>query len=96
MPDFTDADVRRLARLARLELTEREVALFTRQLGEILAFARQVQAVGAGGLTPGSDAAPAPREDVVQPSLPAADALGGAPAADGRTGLFKVPRVLNG
>ena len=84
---FTAEDVRRLAKLARLELSPAEIDAFARQLAEILELARQVQTVDTAAIIAGAEhvlapAAPA-REDVVQPSLPA-------------DGLFKVPRVLNG
>ena len=82
---FTAEDVQRLATLARLELSPEEVTAFARQLGEILEFARQVQAIDTPALDADHVLAPAPpvRDDVVQPSLPG-------------DGLFKVPRVLNG
>ena len=84
---FTSDDVRRLAALARLELSPVETDAFTRQLADILDLVRDVQSVETGApdlarehvLPP---AAPV-RDDVVQPSLE-----GG--------GLFKVPRVFNG
>ena len=43
---FTREDVERIARLARLELTEDEKALLTPQLSSFLAYAEQVQQVG--------------------------------------------------
>ena len=91
-------DVRRLARLARLDLDEEEVRLFARQLGDILDFARQVQAVDTTGAPAPADAVPATplRPDAVRPSLPKDDVIGEAPAADPSTGLFTVPRVLGG
>ena len=44
--EFTRADVDRIARLARLELTEDEKALLTPQLSSFLAYAEQVQQRG--------------------------------------------------
>ena len=97
MPDMTEDDVRRLAQLARLELTEDEIAAFVTQLGEILAFARTIQSVGsAGGDTVRPPSSSAGREDTAQPSLPRDMAISGAADADPATGLFKVPRVLGG
>ena len=104
MSSFTSADVRRLASLARLELSDAETASFARQLGEILEFARQVQSADAAAPSPSDGTiagtvlppAPAAREDEPRPSLPRDAALAGAPECDPQAGLFKVPRVLNG
>ena len=95
MSTFSRDDVLQLARLARVDVTEEETALFAVQLRDILDFIREVQAVD----TSTADTAPAVyagdyRDDTVQPSLERDDALAAAPDAD--SGLFKVPRVLNG
>ena len=101
METFTSDDVLRLARLARLELTPEEVDLFTRQLSEILAFARQVNAVDTSAVDDAGTVAFASdpgvlRDDIVVPSLDRADVLELAPDADRAAGLFKVPRVFKG
>ena len=99
MPTFTRDDVRRLAALARLDVSEQETALFTRQLSDVLEFVRQIQAVDTSAvdvpssLTGGTSIL---RNDEVLPSLERADVLTAAPSADRAAGLFKVPRVLNG
>ena len=95
--DFTRADVERLARLARLELTDDEKAQLTPQLSAFLAYAEHVQDVATSGVPPTSHplgTAGAWREDAPAPSLPRAEALARAPEADRERGLFKVPRVL--
>jgi aspartyl-tRNA(Asn)/glutamyl-tRNA(Gln) amidotransferase subunit C len=92
---FTREDIDAIARLARLELAPEEQELFARQLGDILAYARQVQDVETGGVPPTAHAlvtAMSLRADAVRPSLPRDDAQAAAPAA--AHGLFKVPRVL--
>jgi aspartyl-tRNA(Asn)/glutamyl-tRNA(Gln) amidotransferase subunit C len=93
---FSRADVERVARLARLELTAEEKDLFARQLAGILAYAEQIQRVPTEGIEPTSHAgdAAALRDDVVRPSLPREESLAAAPDADADAGLFKVPRVL--
>ncbi len=103
MPSFSAEDVRRVASLARLELSDAEVASFARQLGAILDFARQIQgasvpAAGHGDATIADVLSPAAatRDDDVLASLPREAALAEAPDADADAGLFKVPRVLNG
>jgi aspartyl-tRNA(Asn)/glutamyl-tRNA(Gln) amidotransferase subunit C len=95
--DFTREDVERIARLARLELTEHEKDLLTPQLSNFLAFAEQVQQVATAGVPPTSHPLAAPgawRDDVARPSLDRAEAVSQAPEADAERGLFKVPRVL--
>jgi aspartyl-tRNA(Asn)/glutamyl-tRNA(Gln) amidotransferase subunit C len=95
--DFTRADVERIARLARLELTEEEKTLITPQLSSFLAYAEQVQQVATAGVPPTSHpfgTAGSWRDDTAQPSLPREEALSQAPEADLAHGLFKVPRVL--
>jgi aspartyl-tRNA(Asn)/glutamyl-tRNA(Gln) amidotransferase subunit C len=92
-------EIERLARLARLELTTDEIHRFTRQLGDILEFARQVNAVDTSAVAPADlngGADDRMRDDVVQPSLQRGEALAAAPDTDPVGGLFKVPRVLNG
>jgi aspartyl-tRNA(Asn)/glutamyl-tRNA(Gln) amidotransferase subunit C len=95
---FTRDAVQRLARLARLELTAEELELFARQLGDILTFARQIQAVDTTTAPdgPAGDPADALRDDLARPCLDRGDVLRHAPDADRASGLFKVPRVLNG
>jgi aspartyl-tRNA(Asn)/glutamyl-tRNA(Gln) amidotransferase subunit C len=95
--DFTRADVERIARLARLELTEDEKTMMTSQLSSFLAYAEQVQQVATSGVPPTSHPLGTGgtwRDDVLQPSLDRSDALSQAPEADIANGLFKVPRVL--
>jgi aspartyl-tRNA(Asn)/glutamyl-tRNA(Gln) amidotransferase subunit C len=94
---FSRADVERVARLARLELTDAEKDLFARQLAGILAYAEQVQGVDTNGIEPTSHAlatAASWREDELTASLDRADAMSAAPEAAPGAGLFKVPRVL--
>jgi len=96
---FSPDEVLHLARLSRLELSEAEIERFGRQLGDILAFARQVEAVDTSAVMDALSAPPAPvhlRDDVIQPSLERDDALAPAARTDRDGGLFTVPRVLNG
>jgi aspartyl-tRNA(Asn)/glutamyl-tRNA(Gln) amidotransferase subunit C len=92
-----DAEVRRIAALAHLALTDEEIALFARQLGEILGYVRQVQAVSTTGVTAMSHVGAADaheRPDEPRPSLEKAAAFGNAPDAALEAGFFKVPRVI--
>lgn len=103
MSAFTVDEVRHLAALARVELSAEEAAAFAQQLGDILAFATEVQAVDLTALmrattVPGTTLPPASpsREDALEPSLDRTAVLGAAAGADCGTGVFKVPRVING
>lgn len=92
---FTAEDVRRLADLARLELSDQEITLFTTQLSGILSFAAEVQAVPTPPLASADSTNAAPlREDTVRPSLPREEVLAAAPEPDLEAGLFTVPRVF--
>ena len=94
---FTRDDVVGIAALANLELDDAELDLFARQLGEILAYAEQVQAVDTTGIPPTASVVTrhsADREDAVRPSLELAEALANAPDAAEEAGLFRVPRVI--
>ncbi len=94
---LTDRDVMRIAALAQLELTPDETRLFARQLGDILAYAEQLQSIDTAGVpaTAHVDAGQrAERDDEPRASLSAGDAVANAP--DGADGLFRVPRVIGG
>ncbi len=90
-------EVRRIAALARLELSADEERLFAGQLSAILDHVRELEALDVSGVPPMTHALaagelPAPREDVVRPGLSPDDALGAAPAREGP--CFKVPRII--
>jgi aspartyl-tRNA(Asn)/glutamyl-tRNA(Gln) amidotransferase subunit C len=94
---LTETEVRKIAALARLELTADEIELFARQLGDILAYAGELGRVETAGIEPTSHplaATPAWRSDEPTPSLDRNAILERAPAASRRDGLFKVPKVL--
>ena len=84
-----------LARLARIEMTEEELAHLAPQLDVILESVASVSGVAADDIPPTSHALPLTnvfREDVIRPSLPVADVLAGAPASE--QDRFRVPRIL--
>jgi len=95
--EFSREQVAAIAALANLELDRAEVELFARQLGEILAYADEVQKVDTAGVPPTAAVAPrrlVERPDRAEPCLDRRDALANAPDAAPDAGLFKVPRVL--
>ncbi len=93
---FSNDEVARIARLARLALTPEETTLFARQLAGILSYAEQIREIDTTGIPPTSHVAAASRlrDDEVRPSLGRDQVLGAAAGADATAGLFKVPRVL--
>jgi aspartyl-tRNA(Asn)/glutamyl-tRNA(Gln) amidotransferase subunit C len=94
---FSRAQVEAVAALANLELSDSEIELFARQLGDILEYANQVQKIDTTGVPPTASVVTrhsADRTDVVVASLDRAEALSNAPDASLQSGLFKVPRVI--
>ncbi len=88
-------DVLHVARLARLDLTEEEVGVFTRQLGAVLEHAAGVATLDLTGVPPTAHPLPVVnvlREDDPAPSLDRSEVLAQAPAAE--DGRFRVPPVL--
>lgn len=84
-----------LASLARLEVTDDELALFAGQLEVILGAVARVGEVAAPDVPGTSHAVPLVnvlRDDVVAPSLPREAALAGAP--DVEDDRFRVPRIV--
>jgi aspartyl-tRNA(Asn)/glutamyl-tRNA(Gln) amidotransferase subunit C len=94
--DLNQRDVQRIADLARLELTAEELDLFTRQLGDILAYVEQIKTLDTAGVAPTSQVQnrPVDRDDVPGPTLSRSELLANAPDAALESGLFKVPRVI--
>ena len=94
---FSRSQVEAIAALANLELTEAEIELFARQLGDILDYANQVQKIDTAGVPPTASVAirhTTDRSDVAVPSLERSLSLANAPDANPDAGLFKVPRVI--
>jgi aspartyl-tRNA(Asn)/glutamyl-tRNA(Gln) amidotransferase subunit C len=94
---FTREQVAAIAALANLELDTSELDLFAQQLGDILAYADQVQLVDTSGVPATASVATgdaADRPDEVAPSLDRREALSNAPDAAVDAGFFKVPRVF--
>ncbi len=90
-------EVRRIAALARLDLTPEEERVFVGQLSAILDYVEQLRELDVSGVEPmthalaAGEAAPL-REDQVLPSLPVERSLAAAPAREGT--CFKVPRII--
>ncbi len=92
---LTDDDVRHVARLARLGLSDEEVASLRGELSEILAYAEKVNEVATPEIPPTSHPYPLTnvlRADEPRPSLPQREAISTAPEA--QDGRFRVPRIV--
>jgi aspartyl-tRNA(Asn)/glutamyl-tRNA(Gln) amidotransferase subunit C len=92
MPEITAEEVRRVARLARLELTDDEVAMFQGQLSAILEAVSTVSELDLSDVPPTAhplDIENAWAEDTAEPSLSYDEAFRNAPEVEDH--LFKVP-----
>jgi aspartyl-tRNA(Asn)/glutamyl-tRNA(Gln) amidotransferase subunit C len=92
-------DVRKIAKLAHLEISDAEVELYTPQMANIVKYIEQLNELDTaniepmlGGLTPEGEQTYAIREDVPHESLSQDKALSQAPSAV--SGHFQVPKVL--
>jgi aspartyl-tRNA(Asn)/glutamyl-tRNA(Gln) amidotransferase subunit C len=88
-------DVRHIARLARIAVTDSEVARYTAQLSGILEHFEALAQAPVDGLEPTAHPLPLSnvmRADEVAPSLPQDVALANAPAEE--DGCFRVRAVL--
>lgn len=92
-------DVKTVAKLAHLEITDEEVAIYTPQMANIVKYVEQLNELDIGdvepmlgGLTAEGKATEAIREDIPKGSFSQADALREAPSP--AEGHFRVPKVL--
>jgi aspartyl-tRNA(Asn)/glutamyl-tRNA(Gln) amidotransferase subunit C len=92
-------DVRKIAQLAHLEISDEEVELYTPQMAGIVEYIEQLNELDTGdiepalgGLTTAGQATVSDRDDMVRPSLGQKLALDQAP--DPKAGHFRVPKVL--
>jgi aspartyl-tRNA(Asn)/glutamyl-tRNA(Gln) amidotransferase subunit C len=98
---ITEADIKKIADLAHLEITDEELRTLAPQVASIVAYVEQLNELDTsrvepaiGGLTPEGERTAATREDHARGSLGQALALEQAP--DPSHGHFRVPRVLAG
>ncbi len=94
--NITKQEVERVAKLARLEITEDEKEAFSRQLSSILTYIEQLKGIETTGIEPTAtvlDQTNVFRDDVVRPSLSVERALANAPEAD--EGYLRVPKILD-
>jgi aspartyl-tRNA(Asn)/glutamyl-tRNA(Gln) amidotransferase subunit C len=92
---LTADEVRHVAELAKLRLTEAEIEQFTGQLSAILEYAERLQEVDTSSVPPTPYILPlvnVMRDDVPAPSLSNEEALANAP--DSEDGFFRVRAVF--
>ena len=91
-----EAQVRKVAKLSRLELNDSEVAQFSGELSSIIEYIEKLNELNVDDVEPLAHCLPIHnvfREDVVKPSLDNEQAIANAP--DRHDGYFKVPKVLD-
>jgi len=92
---LSEADVRHVALLARLALSDEQVATLRVELDSILGHIDELQRLDLDGVEPTSHAIPmrnSTRPDRVRPGLPRDLALLNAPEAE--NGAFVIPRIV--
>src|SRR5947209_19195449 len=93
--EISKEQVEHVAKLARLEVSEDEKAMFAGQLSVILTYMDQLKEVDTEGVEPTATVLPTEnvwREDAVSTSLPQEQALANTP--DQATGFFRVRKIL--
>ena len=88
--------VRKVAKLARLDLTDAEIEQFSPQLSSILSYIEKLGELDTENVQPLAHCLPVHnvfREDIPKPSLDVEQALANAPQRE--DDYFKVPKVLD-
>ena len=92
---ITMEEIEKMAMLARLEFTEPEKELFTRQLNSILEYFEKLEELDTETIEPTSHVSTIQnvlREDTVGRSLEKNESLLNAP--EGKRDCFRVPRII--
>ena len=95
MSTITDDEVRRIARLARIRLTDGEVEHYRDDLSRIVDYVARLDELDLDGVEPTTHALDLDsrlREDAVEQRLSTVDALRNAPETE--SDHFRVPKVV--
>ncbi len=95
MTKISLSDIRKVAKLARLELPEDQIETYTEQLEEILSYVDQLQEIDTENIPPTTRAVEvvnSMREDLVEVNSSREDILNLAPHREGD--FFRVPKIL--
>jgi aspartyl-tRNA(Asn)/glutamyl-tRNA(Gln) amidotransferase subunit C len=93
--EITSEDVAHVAKLARLEVSDEEIELFTGQLGAVLEYADAIRRLDTADVPPTAHPFPLAnvvRRDEPQPCLDREEVLAQAPLQE--DSRFRVPRIL--
>lgn len=88
-------DVKHIAKLSKLNLTEKELEKYTNELSSIVDFANELSNINVEGIKPTAhilDIKNVFRKDEVQPSYDREEILKNAPSKD--AGCVSVPKVV--
>src|SRR3989339_342066 len=89
-------EVKKVAKLARLDLSEDEIVEFSQQLNAVIEYVETMNQLDTEGVEPLAHCLPVHnvfREDEIKPSLGTDAVLKNAPQHD--DGFFKVPKILD-
>lgn len=92
---LTEEQVRHVAKLSRLKLSDEQIHQFTRQMGAILEYVEKLNELDTANVEPTAHVASLRnvfREDKAVPGMGLEKVLQNAPDRDGP--FFKVPRVI--
>ncbi|MGM0837179.1 MAG: Asp-tRNA(Asn)/Glu-tRNA(Gln) amidotransferase subunit GatC [Bacillota bacterium] len=95
MSRISEDQVKHVAHLARLAISEEEAVMFTSQLDAIISFAEQLNELDTDHVVPTTHVLPMKnvmREDVAKEGLPVDEVLKNAP--DHKNGQIRVPTIL--
>jgi len=91
-------DVRHIALLSRLELDEKDLETYSKQLASILSYISKLNEIDTANVHPTSHPLATLknvfRKDVLKKSLAPEEALKNAPSKEGN--FFKVPQIIEG
>lgn len=90
-------DIRHVAKLARLALTDEEIATFGPQLGNLMTHVDALAQLDTENVHATAQAIPSrnvQREDVIRPEIMLTQEQALANAPDAMSGFFRVPRIL--
>ncbi len=92
---ITSEDVKHIASLSRLSLSDNEIETFSGQLSSIIEYVEQMNSLDTGNIEPTSHVIPlnnVMRDDIPAASLPVEDALKNAP--DSTEKFYRVPKII--
>jgi aspartyl-tRNA(Asn)/glutamyl-tRNA(Gln) amidotransferase subunit C len=93
--EITKHEVEKVAKLARLEITEAEKEAFAKQLSQILTHVEKLKQYDTKGIEPTATVLGQMnvfRDDIIRPSLPVDKALANAPEHEANR--FLVPKII--